>query len=127
MYTACPLIYNRYHHGIEGLERATSRVIGFKAASPCFSNRRSWRLLAANRREVVTANSLAVVTANRRALVTANRCAVVTANRLAVVTANRRAASRSSEDAPPEKPVRTGLRGNDLPQLTSWAFCSASD
>ena len=82
---------------------------------------------------VMAANRRAVVTANRWAVITANRWAVVTSNRWAVVTANRRAASSSSgllpedrpvrdtlphyEDAPPEKPVRTGLRGNDPPQL----------
>ena len=93
MYTACPLICNHYHHRLEGLEEGLLGSSGSwrsPSASLCFSNRRSWRLTAAN----------------RWAVVTANRWAVVTANRWAVVTANRWAASRSSGLLPEARPVR---------------------
>ena len=78
MDTACHLLYNHFNHGLQGLE---GRLLGSSgswrssSASLRFSNRRSWRLLAANRQTVVTANRRALVMANRRAVVTANRWA----------------------------------------------------
>ena len=63
IYTDCRLICNHYHHGLAGLEEGLLESSGLwrsPSSSLCFSNRRSWRLTAANRRVVVTANRRAV-------------------------------------------------------------------
>ena len=59
--TACQLIYNYFHHRLEGRLLGSSGSWRHSSASPCFSNRRSWRFVAANRQAVVTANHWAVV------------------------------------------------------------------